>query len=164
MHTDRSTPLPERYTYGGASNRGRFTRLTERMAKTLAYVFGIIFVIVGLLGLFVPNPLIGSGAAAFFATNTLHDSVHLVIGLVLLAVAIWCPRVSSLWLKIIGAIYLVLAILGFAVAGPIAGVMLNDADNWLHVVLGLVLLIAGLSVRDEEMGPRMAAPEREAQV
>jgi hypothetical protein len=51
---------------------------------------------------------------------------------------------SSLWLKISGIIYLVLFIdglfqptllLGFVTASP--------SDTWLHLVLGIALLIAG---------------------
>lgn len=116
------------------------------MAKTLAIIFGIIFVLVGILG-FVPNPLVGSGA--IFDTNHLHDLVHLIIGLILLAVAFMAPSQSGLWLKILGVIYLLVAILGFVLV-PAGGLLLgilqtNTADHWLHVVLGIVLLAAGFA-------------------
>jgi hypothetical protein len=123
------------------------------MAKTLAIVFGIVFVLVGLLG-FVSNPLVGMGA--IFATNALHNLVHLVIGLILLAVAFWSPMASSLWLKIMGVVYLVVALLGFLLVsgtGDLLGlVTINGADNWLHVVLGVVLLAAGFMYSSEGMG------------
>ena len=61
-------------------------------AKTLAVVFGIVFVIVGLLG-FVGNPLVGS--MGLFMTNHAHDLVHLLIGVILLIVAYTAPAKSA---------------------------------------------------------------------
>jgi hypothetical protein len=115
------------------------------MAKKLAVLFGIVFVLVGVLG-FIPNPIVG--ATALFVTDALHNIVHLLIGVVLLIVAMSAPEKSSLWLKIFGVIYLLLAVLGFILnpsGGALLGlVMMNTADHWLHVVLGVVLLIAGI--------------------
>ncbi|MEO6536582.1 MAG: DUF4383 domain-containing protein [Candidatus Paceibacterota bacterium] len=115
------------------------------MAKKLAVLFGIVFVLVGVLG-FIPNPLVGS--TALFVTDTLHNIVHLLIGVVLLIVAMSAPEKSALWLKVFGVIYLLLAVLGFILV-PSGGallslVMMNTADHWLHVVLGVVLLIGGI--------------------
>ncbi|MDB5190288.1 MAG: TonB-dependent siderophore receptor [Parcubacteria group bacterium] len=115
------------------------------MAKKLAVLFGIVFVLVGILG-FIPNPLVGS--AGLFQTDVLHNIVHLLIGVVLLIVAMSAPEKSSLWLKVFGVIYLLLAVLGFILipsGGMLLGlVLMNTADHWLHVVLGVVLLIAGV--------------------
>lgn len=127
----------------------RITILTSIMAKTLAIVFGIIFVLAGLLG-FVGNSLVGSGA--LFEADAAHNLVHLVFGLILLAVALWSAAQSALWLKIIGAIYLVVALLGFMTAssGSLLGIVaINDADNWLHLVLGIALLAAGFLNKSE---------------
>lgn len=115
------------------------------MAKTLAIVFGVVFVLVGILG-WVPNPLVGMGA--IFETNHLHDVVHLVTGLVLLAVAFWAAGSSGLWLKIAGIVYLLIAVLGFLMmpnGGALLGVTMNMSDHLLHVVLGVVLLVAGFA-------------------
>ncbi len=124
-------------------------------AKTLALVFGIIFVIVGLLG-FVPNPLVG--ANGLFLTNVVHDLVHLIIGLILLAVALWAPAQSGMWLKIMGAVYLVIFLLGLVMGSPMLGlVAFNGADNWLHLLLGIVLLAAGFWASDAPVMPSMPA-------
>lgn len=122
------------------------------MAKKLAYVFGAVFVLVGLLG-FVGNPLVGMGG--IFETDTAHNIVHILFGVILLVVAMKAASKSALWLKILGAVYLVLAILGFVMV-PEGGALLglvhaNAADHWLHVVLGVVLLAAGF-------GGKSAAP------
>ncbi|HYD93296.1 MAG TPA: DUF4383 domain-containing protein [Candidatus Paceibacterota bacterium] len=129
------------------------------MAKKLAYVFGIIFVLVGLLG-FVPNPIVGPGA--LFETDLLHNLVHLIIGIVLLGVAMKAPAKSALWLKIFGVIYLILAILGFLMVpegGELLGlVATNHADHWLHVVLAIVLLAAGFMGKGGAKPTPTAAP------
>ncbi|HEX7651599.1 MAG TPA: DUF4383 domain-containing protein [Candidatus Paceibacterota bacterium] len=110
-------------------------------AKMLALVLGIIVVIVGLLG-FVANPLVG--ATGMFLTNAALNVVYIIIGAVLIIVSVWASAQSGLWLKIGGVIYLIVAILGFLMASPVLGFLaVNMATNWLHVVLGIVMLAAG---------------------
>src|SRR3989344_5913236 len=121
-------------------------RIIKTMAKTLATVFGVVFVIVWLLG-FVGNPLVGEGA--LFHTNLMHDLVHLIIGIVLLVVAFMAAEQSALTLKIFGAVYLIVAVLGFFMTSPILGLIeVNGADQWLHLVLGVVLVAAGVYAKD----------------
>jgi general stress protein CsbA len=120
------------------------------MAKTLAYVFGVVFLLVGILG-FVDNPLVG--ANGIFETDTLHNLVHLIFGIILLAIAMKAAAQSALWLKILGVVYLILAILGFVMGGDalLGLVHANTADHWLHLVLGIVLVGAGLSLKGKSM-------------
>ncbi|HEX5774515.1 MAG TPA: DUF4383 domain-containing protein [Candidatus Paceibacterota bacterium] len=118
------------------------------MAKTLAMVFGAVFVLVGLLG-FVSNPLVG--AEGIFETDLLHNLVHVLFGGILLGVAMKSPASSSKWLLILGVVYLVLAALGFLTIGEggqlLGLVAMNSADHWLHVVLGVVLVGAGVATK-----------------
>lgn len=115
------------------------------MAKKIAMVFGVVFVLVGLLG-FVANPIVGE--MGIFETDLLHNLVHLAFGAILLAVAMKSPMQAPLWLLILGVVYLILALVGFFVAGEdemlLGLVRANTADHWLHVVLGVVLVGAGL--------------------
>jgi hypothetical protein len=126
-------------------------------AKMLATVFGVVFVLVGLLG-FVGNPIVGS--MGIFMTNHAHDVVHLLIGIVLLVVAYTAPAMSALWLKIVGVVYLLIAILGFVMipsGGDLLGfISMNMADHWLHVVLGIVIVAAGFWASDSR--PMAAMP------
>ena len=128
------------------------------MAKTLAIVFGAVFVLVALLG-FIDSPI--AGESGLFQTDTLHDIVHLLFGIILLAVAFTAPARSAAWLKIIGAIYLVLAVLGFLTipeGGELLGlVLMNTADHWLHVVLGVVLLLAGFAGNKNTSGSTLSS-------
>lgn len=110
------------------------------MAKKLAIIFGVIFVLVGLLG-FVSNPLVG--ANGIFQTNTIHNLAHIIIGVIMLLMA---GSAANMALKLFGVIYLLLAIYGFFVgSGRLLGlVQVNPADNWLHLVLGILLVWFGM--------------------
>jgi|SRR3989344_7965071 len=114
------------------------------MAKKLSLVFGVVFLVVGLLG-FVSNPIVGEGA--MFHTDGLHNVVHLLFGLMLLYGGTKGGANASMILKVSGVIYLVLAVLGFLMGGDslLGLVAINSADNWLHLVLGLGLLYAGIA-------------------
>ena len=113
-------------------------------ARLAAIVLGIVFVVVGLLG-FVNNPVLG-----LFAVDPVHNIVHLVSGIVLLAGA-YSSLGSGMALKIIGVIYAIVAILGFFSGDSFFGIMVNnDADKWLHVVLAVVILAAGFGLSDDD--------------
>ena len=127
--------------------------------KTLALLFGVIFVLVGILG-YIENPLVGTGA--IFETDSMHNIVHILFGVILLAVAFVSAGASALWLKILGVVYLVLAVAGFATVpegGQLLGlVMTNMADHWLHVVLGVVLIIVGFIAKPASSRMGMQSP------
>lgn len=114
------------------------------MGKTIAMVVGWVFLVIGILG-FIPNPLVGEDA--LFQTDLNHNIVHLLSGIIFLWVAYKASEKSTMLLKVFGVVYLLVAILGFFMAdgGSILGLIeVNGADNWLHVLLGVVLLGAGL--------------------
>jgi hypothetical protein len=70
------------------------------MAKTLSLIFGVILVLFGLLG-FISNPLVG--ANALFVADGAHNLIHIILGAILLAVALWASESSVLWLKLVGS-------------------------------------------------------------
>jgi Domain of unknown function (DUF4383) len=115
-------------------------------ARTAAFVLGIVFLIVGVLG-YVPNPIVGP--TGFFVTNSLHNLVHIISGIVLL-IGVYTALTPSLALKIIGIVYALVAVLGFVMMkggdGMMFGVQMNMLDHWLHVVLAIVLLAAGFGL------------------
>lgn len=121
------------------------------MATKLAKVFGIIFVVVGLLGLVGGFGIVGGDGV--FMTNLPHDLVHLIVGVVLLWVAAKSPAKSSGALVLFGVVYLLVAVLGFIIDGDVFGLVINGADDWLHVVLGVVLLGAGLKTKGATQSP-----------
>jgi len=121
-------------------------------AKTAALVFGVVFILVGVLG-FIPNPIVGPGG--IFVTNMTHDLVHLISGALLLA-GVYTSLGSSMALKIAGVIYALVAVLGFVMPGDmmLGMIAMNQADQWLHVVLAVVLLGAGFGLNGGMMAKK----------
>jgi hypothetical protein len=122
--------------------------------KVVALVFGVVFLLVGILG-FVPALTPGGALLGLFMVNGLHSIVHLLFGVLGIAAAF--TGTSNLYNKAGGVIYLVLALVGFvallgftalAPGGMLLGlVMINMADNFLHLVLGLVLAYVGFGIQ-----------------
>lgn len=120
------------------------------MAKRFAIFFGAVFVVVGLLG-FIPNSLVGD--RGFFATNTAHDLTHIMIGAVMLFAGAQSERAAYLSMMIFGAIYGLLALMGYATAGAeghtrlLGMVHINGNDNWLHMLIAVALIACALGTR-----------------
>lgn len=133
-------------------------RYAETAIQKVALVFGIVFTVVGLAG-FIPGLTSNienlqfagheSGALllGIFQVSILHNIVHLLFGIAGLAAA-RTARASRLYLLVSGAIYLVLWLYGLLFSGDHAGnfVPINGADNWLHLFLGIAMLLLGFLV------------------
>jgi len=121
-------------------------------AKTSALIIGLIFIAVGLLG-FVDNPIIGTSDKAIFHADTMHNAVHIGSGILFLLFALAAPGSASGFLIIFGIVYLAIGVLGLISfgtqgMGKVLGILhVNGADNILHVVLGVVIFIAGIASR-----------------
>ncbi|MHB1770034.1 MAG: DUF4383 domain-containing protein [Minisyncoccota bacterium] len=128
------------------------------MAKTLTLIFGVILVLLGLLG-FISNPLIG--ANALFVADAAHNLIHIILGAILLAVALWASESSVLWLKLIGVATFLLGLIGIFTVPAIGGTLLgiagtNGASNWLNLIAGILIFSAGKYGTDD--GYRGAPP------
>jgi len=121
------------------------------MAKTLGMLFGIVFLVVGILGFFPAiSPPDASGMPMLlniFMVNTAHSIVHIASGAVFLFASMAGAGPARLWFKIFGLVYAVVAILGFMTPnGMLLGMISNNpADTWLHVVLAAVMLLIGFA-------------------
>jgi hypothetical protein len=114
------------------------------MVKTLAILFGIVFLAIGILG-FVPGITKDEMLLGIFMVNTVHSVIHIVSGVVFLLAGMGGAGASRMWFQIFGLIYAVVAIMGFVVGnGMIFNLISNNtADTWLHVVLAVVMLLIG---------------------
>ena len=105
-------------------------------AQMFALAFGVVYLVVGLVGFAVTG--FDNFASAtdekllVFAVNPLHNIAHLGVGVLLLVGSTRHETAKSINLMV-GVVYLLLAILGFA--GVVIEDLLNvnDADNFLHV-------------------------------
>ena len=122
------------------------------LAQTLAFVFGVAFLGVGVLG-FIPGITQDLGDIKFagndspaellgiFQVSILHNIVHLLFGIAGLAMSrAW--DTARTYLLGAGVIYLVLFVYGLLVGNDDDAnfVPMNNADDILHLVLGLALL------------------------
>lgn len=106
--------------------------------KQFATWLGVILLVVGLWGLF-------NGSMMWFQVNSTHNWVHIISGILgLLAGLTAAGAYAGTFNKVFGVVYLLVAILGFIGVGAIVNLlMLNTADNWLHLVIGLVTTWVG---------------------
>ena len=113
------------------------------LARTVAAVFGAVYVVAGLVGFVAGTPVFG-----LFEVNTLHNIVHIVIGAILLYGAT-TTAAAIMTLRTMGALLLVLGVLGFVTPDGFGLVPLGGNDIWLHLATGAILLATGFMATDE---------------
>jgi preprotein translocase subunit Sss1 len=113
------------------------------LARTVTAVFGAVYLLVGIVGFVMTSPLLG-----FFEVNALHNIVHIVLGAILLygAMSTAAAVQSSRW---VGALLIVLGIVGFISADGFGLVPLGGNDIWLHLATGAILLATSFMATDE---------------
>jgi hypothetical protein len=123
------------------------------MVKTASLVFGIVFLLIGLLGFFTTgmamdaDPATAPRLLGLFPVNALHNAVHVAFGIWgLLAARSW--DAARTYCRVGGVAYIVLAVLGLVSPSGFGLVPLGGNDIWLHVVLGLALAGVGFTTRD----------------
>jgi hypothetical protein len=123
------------------------------MVKRVALVFGIVFLLVGILGLLQPGGRqMGADPAphillGLFPVNLLHNIVHLLFGIWGIAASRSFSGARS-YAQIGGVIYIVLAVLGFVAPTTFGFIPIGGNDIWLHAVLGIALAYFGFTAKD----------------
>ena len=123
------------------------------MVRRVALVFGIVFLLVGILGLVsaggmemgadpAPGMLLG-----VFPVNLLHNLVHLLFGVWGL-VASRSFAGAKMYAQTVGVIYIVLAGLGFVAPTTFGLIPIGGNNIWLHALLGIVLAGVGFTAKD----------------
>ncbi|HEY0097984.1 MAG TPA: DUF4383 domain-containing protein [Pyrinomonadaceae bacterium] len=125
------------------------------MAKTVATIMGVVFLLVGIMGFVAP----GVGG---FHLSTAHNLVHIISG----ALALYFGLAGTLsgarlFCIIFGVVYGLLGVVGFLLGAPgtpsmpgmaadsrlfkvLPGTLeLGTSDHVFHILLGLIFLIAG---------------------
>jgi hypothetical protein len=140
-----------------------------RTVRTAALAVGATFLLVGILG-FIPGITSNYGSMTFaghnsdakliglFQVSILHNIVHLLFGVIGLALA---RRTESAISFLIGGgvVYLVLWLYGLVTGNESAAnfVPVNTADDWLHFVLGIGMIALGVLGRNALRSTRGAA-------
>ena len=109
------------------------------MMKMLMRIVGGILILVGIVGFFTTMP-------GMLNLTIVHDLVHLVSGVVVLAAA-QSQRASILVSRILGTVYLAVGLLGLAVHNVFGLIYLMPADTVIHFALAILFLAIGFSRR-----------------
>ena len=116
------------------------------MIKTAAILFGIVFILIGILG-FVPGVTDNEMLLGIFHVNAAHNVVHLLSGAVALFAGLTSVGASRIYFRIFGVVYGLVAILGLMNMGQhtmlLGLISNNDADTFLHIAIAAVSLLLG---------------------
>ncbi|HYH76148.1 MAG TPA: DUF4383 domain-containing protein [Arthrobacter sp.] len=133
--------------------------------QTASLAMGAVFLLVGVLG-FIPGVttnysslgLAGHTSGALllgiFQVSVLHNIVHLLFGVAGILMARTDVQARN-FLLYGGVVYLVLWLYGLLIGHdtPANFVPVNNADNWLHLILGLVMIALAVALsRDTVRG------------
>ena len=122
------------------------------MVRRVAMVFGIVFLLVGILGFVSPGGM-SMGVASpgmilgLFPVNLLHNIVHLLFG-------VWGLMASrsftgaKMFAQVGGVIYIVLALCGWLLPDTFGLLPNGGNDIWLHALLGIALVGVGFTAKD----------------
>jgi hypothetical protein len=131
-------------------------------ARLYCLLVGAVLVIAGIIGFFYESSFATGDsireddAFGILGVNGWHNVVHLGVGALLLAAAGSAARPAALF---VGALYIVLCILGFIATGDsgigfiaendtlLKAVPVNNEDNVLHLILGIAGVGAALATR-----------------
>jgi Domain of unknown function (DUF4383) len=126
------------------------------MAKTIATVLGVVFLLVGIVGFVAPG---------FLGTHLslAHNLIHIISGAVALYFGLAGTLAAArLFCLVFGAVYLLLGVVGFLMGAPgtatvghigpdsrlfalLPGTLeLGTMDHTIHILLGILFLIGGL--------------------
>lgn len=128
------------------------------MAKTIATILGVVFLLVGLAGFAMPG-LLGAHL------TPAHNVVHLVSGALSLYLGLkGSIGATKMFCLIFGAVYGLLGVAGFLLGTPtthdghsetlfsvIPGVLqFGTMDNIIHIVIAALYLIGGLTTKNAD--------------
>ena len=121
--------------------------MAPRIAATSALVLGGILILLGTLG-FVTNPMVGR--QAFILTDSIQDSTHICLGLMLIISGFTGESTATFGLYMAGFLSICFGVIGLYQLGSFSvgylgntGLELSSANCWFHIALAAVLLVCG---------------------
>ena len=140
---------------------------TRSAVRTAALVTGIVFLLVGILG-FIPGLTTGYDTMhaagheseayllGVFQVSVLHNIVHILFGVVGILMSRTASRARAFLIGG-GLVYAILFLYGLVIDQESAAnfVPVNNADNWLHLILAAGMIALGLL-----LGPRDRVRQR----
>ena len=120
-------------------------------AQTGALIFGIVFLLVGVLGLFAENGMAmeadmetAGRLFGLFPVNLLHNLVHILFGIWGI-IASRTGDASRTYGRVGAIVYALLVVLAFVSPSTFGLVPIGGNDIWLHAILALGLAWIGFA-------------------
>ena len=120
------------------------------MLKKLAMVFGVVFLLIGVLG-FVPGITTDGHLLGIFEVDGIHNVIHLLSGAVALWAGMTSAKASKMYFQVFGVVYALVAVLGIFTSSFLGLIDVNGADNILHVLIAAVALYAGFGMKADDL-------------
>ena len=133
-------------------------RNNTSLAQPWMTLAGIVLVAVGVLG-FISNPIVGTSSNALLPTDTLHNIIHLVTGLLALYIAFGLRGDTQANATLgFGVLYAVIFVAVFASPNffGLFSVPANTALHVIHAALAVVSLAIGWMARNRDIRPAVA--------
>ena len=108
------------------------------MARTVATVFGTMYVLLGISGFVLESPIFG-----LFDVHGLLNLVHVVLGAALLYGATSAELAIAMSRRV-GILLFLVGLLGFVSADAFGFMPIGGNDIWLHLSTGAVLVANGI--------------------
>lgn len=121
------------------------------MYKTIAYIYGVVFFVLGILG-FIPAFTHDGLFLNLFHVNAVNNVVYIITGVLgFLAASGFCKESCGWWterafFQVFGVVYTALALLGFGSGGafPVLWVLANSiADSVGYIIASVIALYLG---------------------
>jgi hypothetical protein len=152
----------------GSYDNGRTADRNEGRtpAQWFSYIFGATLVLVGLLGFLVDStfdtgqPLDGDDLFGLFEINGIHNVVHILSGLFLLALA-GKRKTAKTGALVFGVIYGIVTLIGLIDGKDVLSLFpVNPYDNVLHIALTVAAIASALvsKANDEDGRGRAHSP------
>jgi Domain of unknown function (DUF4383) len=138
------------------------------MAKQVAVVFGIVMLVIGILGFGPAVNTAGPSGTSYtlllgiFAINPLHNVIHLATGAIALAAGLYgSGAYARIYFLVFGIVYALITLIGvtgilFDSHGSLLGIVpINGADNVLHLAI-MIVSLGTYALTSDRQGVAMA--------
>jgi Domain of unknown function (DUF4383) len=128
------------------------TGTTRSPAQLYALIFGAVLTVAGIIGFFynsdfTSNKAVHDDVFGILSVNGWHNVVHILTGVLGLAAA-GAYASSRGYALGLGVVYIVVAIWGFIIGSGdsiLSIIPVNTADNFLHLLIGIAGIAAGMA-------------------
>jgi hypothetical protein len=113
------------------------------MLKGFAFIFAIVFLVMGISG-FIPPLKTDHLLFNLFTVRFILNVIYILTGLIALSASATLEY-AKLYFKIFGMFYALIAVLGLALNGHLLVLQLNLADNFFYLIVAIIALYLGFT-------------------